>query len=238
MSNQTTVAPWYDTLQRFKGGILASLRVCLPGTVVAVDSVKMTVDVAVGVLQNVSKQGLAGGLDFKYPTLLACPMVTMQGGGVGAVMPVEAGDECLVVFSDRCIDEWYKTGQATPLPNFRMHDIGDGFAIVGVNSMANVVSLPLLANEGGICETQNAAGAKVVVNSATGLISIKNGTQNLYTALTDLTTAVKDLIMVLNTLTTTGGPTTQTISAATVAALVPVTASLTAVQLELDGLLY
>lgn len=238
MSNQITVPPWYDVLQMLKRNIFAGLRVCLPGTVSAVNAADGTVDVLVGVMQNVAQQGLVDGLDFLYPPLLACPLVTLQGGGVGAVMPVSVGDECLVVFSDRCIDNWLTTGAATPLPNFRMHDISDGFALVGLNSFSNVLLTPLSSDEGGICETQNAVGAKVVVNSATSLISVKNGAQSLYTALSDLTSAVNDLITVLNTLTTTGGPTTQTISAATVAALIPVTAELAVVQLELDGLLY
>lgn len=238
MSNQVTVPPWYDIFQMLKKDIFAGLRVCLPGSVSAVNTADGTVDVRVGVMQNVAQQGLVGGLNFKYPQLLACPVVTVQGGGVGAVMPISVGDECLVVFSDRCIDNWIQNGEATPLPNFRMHDIGDGFVLVGLNSFSNALLTPLGNDEGGICETQNAAGAKIVVNSATSLVSIQNGSQNLYTTLSDLVTAVNDLIAVLNTLTTTGGPTTQTISAATVAALAVVTTELTAVQLELDGLLY
>ena len=238
MSNTVTPPPPYDMLQQFRRTIMSSLRVCLPGTVSGVDLGNCTVDVTVGVMQNVAAQGFSRGQDFQYPQLIGCPAITLQGGGVGAVMPVKVGDECLVLFSDRCISNWIMTGEATPLPDLRMHDINDGFVLVGLNSLANLLATPLADNEGGVCETQNPDGALVAVNSATGLVSIRNGSQNLSTTLSNLVTAVNNLIVVLNTLTTTGGPTTQTISAASVAALVPVTAELTAVQAELTGLLY
>lgn len=182
MSNQVAAAPWYDTLQQFKTGVFSSLRVCLPGTVSGVDLVNRTVDVTIGVLQNTTKQGLPDGLDFPYPQLLACPMVTLYGGHVGVVMPVAVGDECLVIFSDRCLDSWFKTGQPTPLPNFRMHDIGDGFALIGLSSLGKKILTPIAAGSGGISELA-AAGAQVAVNPSTHLIKIANASQDLKTSL-------------------------------------------------------
>ncbi len=48
---------------------------------------------------------------------------------------VSAGDECLVVFADFCIDGWYETGQPTLPPSPRTHDLSDAFAFVGFRSM-------------------------------------------------------------------------------------------------------
>ena len=46
------------------------------------------------------------------------------------------GDECLVIFSERCIDAWWALGGVQPLAELRAHDYSDGFAILGVRSRA------------------------------------------------------------------------------------------------------
>lgn len=177
MSNDLAALPFYDLLQQLKSETFKDLRVSLPGLITAINS-DGTVDVNIGVMQNVSKLGLIAGLDFTYPMLTSCPLFSLQGGGVGAIMPVEIGDECWITFSDRCIDAWFQSGGPAPLPNFRMHDIADGFVTVGPNSLTNPLRTPLLPNEGGICETDidvPTNGAKIVVNSETHKINISNG---------------------------------------------------------------
>ena len=42
-----------------------------------------------------------------------------------------AGDQCMMIFADCCIDGWFDTGGAVVPPTKRMHDLADGFAIVG-----------------------------------------------------------------------------------------------------------
>lgn len=180
MANQLSYAPWYDTLQQLKSEIFKGLRVCVPGAIMSIND-NGTVDVSVGLTQNIAQPNTPKGLPASYPTLSMCPVLSMQGGGVGAVMPISIGDECLVVFSDRCIESWFSNGSTKPmpLPSLRMHDISDGFAIVGLNSLENVLLTPLGPNEGGICETKASGsvniGAKIVVNSATRMIKISNG---------------------------------------------------------------
>lgn len=215
MSNKVAASPLYDIFQQLKTETFKDLRVCLPGTISGVDAATGTVSVNPGVMQNIAQQGFPKGMDFKYPTLTMCPVFTLQGGGVGAVMPVKIGDECLIVFSDRCIEAWYRTGQANPLPSLRMHDIADGFVLVGLNSAQNKLKTPLAANEGGICATKNLTGAKVVVNSMTNLVDISNGTKNLATILGTLVTTINSLNTTLATMTTASiaSGTTQTVIA-------------------------
>ena len=90
------------------------------------------------------------------PLLLDCPVVFPRGGGVSLTFPLGGDDECLVVFSQRCIDAWWQNGFVTPAggsgadgkpmnvqnnpPEFRMHSLSDGFAIVGVRSKARAFS--------------------------------------------------------------------------------------------------
>jgi hypothetical protein len=232
MPNPVAAVPFYDLLQMLKKDILKNLRVMVPGSIAAVNG-DGTVNVNVLLMQKVPQQGLPAGLDVAYPQLTNRPVFTVQGGGIGAVMPVTVGDECMVVFADRAIDAWYANGAAVPLPSRRMHNITDGIVLVGINSQQSPLLTPLEANEGGICETKNAMGAAVVINSETHLASIRNGTENLATILGLLMTTLLALNAALASMTTgtIASGTTQT----TIAAL---TATLTTVQTSLEALLY
>jgi hypothetical protein len=243
--NKVAPSPLYDILKQLKSEIFSDLRVCLPGTITAVNAENGTVSVAPGVMQNVAQLGLTSGLDFTYPQLTGLPVFTVQGGGVGAVMPVKIGDGCLVVFSDRALDSWFTTGQAAPLPSLRMHNITDGIALVGLNPQTSPLNTPLDPGEGGLCETQNAFGAKVAINPTTHKITLANGTEDLFTSITALTTTLTNLITslaVLNTAIATTSPTNVssaiTAAAANEATIVAVQTALTAVQVQFAGLLY
>lgn len=69
------------------------------------------------------------------PMLLDCPVQWQGGGGCTLTFPIKPGDECLVVFSSRCIDAWWQNGGVQEQAEFRMHDLSDGFALVGVRSV-------------------------------------------------------------------------------------------------------
>jgi hypothetical protein len=78
------------------------------------------------------------------PVLLDCPVLFQGGGGASMTFPIKAGDECLVIFSSRCIDAWWSQGFKPPIdgqpnpamspPDLRMHNLSDGFVLVGVRS--------------------------------------------------------------------------------------------------------
>lgn len=73
------------------------------------------------------------------PMLVDCPVYFPGGGGATLTFPIRTGDECLVVFSSRCIDAWWQSGGVQNQPELRMHDLSDGFAFVGVSSLPHVV---------------------------------------------------------------------------------------------------
>lgn len=74
------------------------------------------------------------------PILPDVPVVFPGGGGFALTFPVAAGDECLVVFASRCIDAWWQSGGVGEPMEPRMHDLSDGFALVGVRSQARRLS--------------------------------------------------------------------------------------------------
>lgn len=200
------------------------------GTVKTIDFTTMTAGI-----QVVFQKQMRDGSFQTLPTLTDCPVHTPGGGGYSLQFPIEVGDTALVLFADRNIDNWFKAGGVMPPADGRLHSLSDAVAIVGLNSLAHLLTPTPSSSEARLVDRAGTTkvglqGGKVTIAGASG--------KTLLMVLTDLNTSVKNLITVLNALTTTGGPTTQTVSAATVAALVPVTAALNVVQTELNGLLY
>ncbi len=70
----------------------------------------------------------------EYPLLLRVPVLFPSGGGFTLTFPISEGDECLVVFNDRQIDNWLTSGPGLPPSIGRVHDLSDGIAIVGLRS--------------------------------------------------------------------------------------------------------
>lgn len=76
----------------------------------------------------------------KLPLLLDCPVVFPRGGGCTLTFPVQPGDECLVVFASRCIDAWWQSGGVQVPMEMRMHDLSDGFVLVGPMSQVRKIN--------------------------------------------------------------------------------------------------
>jgi hypothetical protein len=75
----------------------------------------------------------------EYPILGDVPVVIMGGGGTYISHPIAAGDQCLLLFCDYMIDNWWVTGEAQPSIVPRKHDISDAIAIVGLNATPKAI---------------------------------------------------------------------------------------------------
>lgn len=84
-----------------------------------------------------------------------------RGGGFALTFPVAAGDECLVVFADACIDSWWQSGGVQNQAEKRRHDLSDGIVIPGLWSQPNK-----LAIGEGIRLTATAGGASVALTAS------------------------------------------------------------------------
>lgn len=118
-------------------GRLANLHTCLPGIVASFDVATQTASVQPAIKRIWAEAGAVS-----LPLCVDVPVVFPGGGDFFLTFPVKPGDECLLVFSERCIDQWYVSGGVQPPADYRRHDLSDAFAIVGVNSqprkLANV----------------------------------------------------------------------------------------------------
>jgi hypothetical protein len=133
-------------------GFQSSIWTALPGIIQSFDATKMTCEVQPAVqgrvLSKDDSQPLPGAVFdsdqwwwVNLPLLQDVPVVFQGGGGYTSTFPIAAGDECLVVFSSLCIDTWWQSGGfKNTRPDLRMHDLSDGFAIVGLRSIPRVLA--------------------------------------------------------------------------------------------------
>lgn len=73
------------------------------------------------------------------PILINVPVIFPRGGGFSLTFPVSKGDECLLVFCERSIDNWHETGKVKSPGAKRFHSLSDATAFVGISSIPNKV---------------------------------------------------------------------------------------------------
>ncbi|MGP2948274.1 phage baseplate assembly protein V [Serratia nevei] len=126
-------------LKAVADSLSTSLRVAMPGIIQSfnVDAVTAMIQPAVKASVRQSDGSLSS---VALPLLVDVPVVFPRGGGVTLTFPVAAGDECLVVFADRCIDYWWQNGGVQEPLDQRQHHLADAFALVGPQSQAQKIS--------------------------------------------------------------------------------------------------
>ncbi len=105
------------------------LRVALPGIIQSFDTGTETVTVQLAIKENILVN------DVPTPTAITIledvPLVLPRAGNFVLTMPIQAGDECLVIFADMAIDSWWQSGGVQGQVMKRRHHLSDAFAIPG-----------------------------------------------------------------------------------------------------------
>ncbi|EEO7834860.1 translation initiation factor IF-2 [Salmonella enterica] len=115
-----------------------------------------------------------------YPLLVDVPVVFPRGGGCTLTFPVKVGDECLVIFADRCIDFWWQNGGVQEPVDDRVHDLSDAVCIVGPQSQAQKISgistsAAQLRTDDGAAFVEVDAGHNVTVKTPGALTATAEG---------------------------------------------------------------
>jgi len=120
---------------------LKEVHVALPGFIQSFDATKQTavVQPAINRIWIADDDGNGGG-SIPIPLCSDVPVQFPRGGNGILTFPVAAGDECLLVFAERAIDNWWANGGKQDPSEFRMHDYSDGFALLGFSSVPRVVT--------------------------------------------------------------------------------------------------
>lgn len=91
-----------------------------------------TVQIAQQMVTSIAFDGTRTYAD--YPPLPLVPVIFLGGGNYSITWPIKAGDECLLIFHDRELDNWFTNGAGLPPTTGRLHDIADALCIVGLRS--------------------------------------------------------------------------------------------------------
>lgn len=131
---------WHAALHQLE----CDLRVACPGIIQSFDASTQTATVqlalreAIILTNGTTFQGEVTNLEI--PILPDVPVVIVGGGGYSVTHPVQAGDECLVIFADMGFDFWWQSGGTQNQAARRRHDLSDGIAVVGLRNQTRVLS--------------------------------------------------------------------------------------------------
>lgn len=163
----------FDVLYRLRRDIFASLNVCQIGKIETYDPLTNSASVSIQF-----KRLLPDNSEIDYPLLLQVPVVILNGGGASLTFPITAGDQCLIIFNDRNIDNWYLEGAVRIPSDARMHNLSDGFALIGARNLSTAQPSPINS----VC--LNGGSKKVAIkNAATTLKTILDSLMDCLTSL-------------------------------------------------------
>ena len=150
----------------------AGLWTALPGIITEVDLARQTCSVQPAIRGSVTG---ADGQETacNLPLLVDVPLVFPRAGGFALTFPVQAGDECLVIFASRCIHAWWQSGGVQEPAEWRMHDLSDGFAILAPSSQPKALG----GVSGGSVELRTESGEAFISLDAGGTITLNGQVQ-------------------------------------------------------------
>lgn len=159
--------------------LTASIRVAVPGIIQAFDPVEQTVRVQPAIREVITGKDYVP-VPVALPELLDVPIVLPRAGDYVITLPIKAGDECLVIFTDMCMDAWWQNGGVQNQMEQRRHDLSDGFAILGTWSQPrrldnyNVNAMQLYNYKTGTGIAVDGQGIKITGNvEITGNLQLK-----------------------------------------------------------------
>ena len=137
---QQTAPNIQELLAQHKKDIEATFNAIQVGEIVSFDANTQSAQVKL-VLKRIGGINPDGTRIYRnYPLLANCPTCFLFGGGSFVSLPIQPGDTCIVLFSDRDFSNWYVNGGTQPPAELRTHDLSDSLCIVGVKNLQNAIS--------------------------------------------------------------------------------------------------
>lgn len=204
-----------DLLDLLKKDIMLSLSAHHIGSVQSFDPSTQTATATINYKKTYTQLNKTSGLYEQvlvdYPILIDCPVVCLGGGPASLTFPIAKGDECLVIFNDRDMDNWFQGGSGGQVATPRLHSFSDGIILVGIRSMGNVLG----SYDSTRAIIQNGT---TFIGIGSSLIKLANQTTTLNTLLQSLITQIKAITVDVGGI----GPAQGLVSATSQAALLAV----------------
>lgn len=105
---------------------LCDLHVSLPGKVLSYDPGTQKAKIQLQI-----KRKYVDGTDVEIPPVVDVPVAWPRAGKSYLHLPLKAGHQVMVVFSERSLDEWKEQGGSQAPEIFRKHSYSDAWAIPG-----------------------------------------------------------------------------------------------------------
>lgn len=121
---------------------LKDVHTAMPGIIVAFNGADQIAQVqpAIRRIFSTGDQDVEILTPADLPVLINVPVIFPQGGGFSLTFPVGVGDECLILFAERSIDNWHESGGVQNPQAWRMHNLSDAICFVGMNSKPKKIS--------------------------------------------------------------------------------------------------
>ena len=179
--NYAQTAQWKEFLRQ----ALADVRVAIPSIVKSFDAGTQTVSVQIAVSELVR---LNNPQWTAIQPINKVPIILPRAGGFCLTLPIQAGDEGMLVFCDSCIDLWWLNGGIQPpagapftQPEFerRRHDLNDCGFYPGTWNQTRVLPAysifsAQLRTDDGTCYLELAPGGIVNILAPGGVNIIGN----------------------------------------------------------------
>jgi len=121
--------------EAYADSLFKSINHCKPGIVKSYDAATQTASVQPAIRRVWTDRGA-----MDLPVCVDVPVVVLGGGDLFLTFPIAEGDECLLLFGDRAIDFWFDRGGVQDPAEYRLHDLSDAFALVGVASRPRMLA--------------------------------------------------------------------------------------------------
>lgn len=103
-------------------------RCCIPCVIQSYNKTKRTVECQPAIREKIINED--GTVQYvNLPILVNVPVAFPSCGSFEVELPIVSGDECLVLFSDLSIDNFWLKGNVQNPVEVRRHDLSDGIAI-------------------------------------------------------------------------------------------------------------
>lgn len=195
-----------DTMNLFKRQILLDFNCHHLATIEAFNSTSQTVICTINYQQTffqTNALGVYGPTAVAYPIVVECPVIILQGGLAVVNMPIIIGDQCMLLFNDRDIDNWYIGSYTSQNNTPRLHSFSDAIALVGLNNLESQIT-----NYDGVRAVimdKLTGTLKCGINPVTNQLTLQNASFKLSTLLENLCSQLESLCSILENICTATG---------------------------------
>lgn len=124
-----------ELLKRSFIELMKDVGTSIPGHFLTFDPETQLAQIQIGI-QRVD----VNGETFEPSPLIECPVAFLGGSEYFVEHQIDPGDECLIIFSQRCIDAWVNSGGVANNPIMRFHSFDDAAILPGLRSQPNKIS--------------------------------------------------------------------------------------------------